>query len=97
MHPIFEGDNVGKLTETEFTEIVNSVAGSMSDVVSVSIYGFHITVTFRSNSGKTEWNSFLEFDEQTGNYSYTRPYPGAASPWVFGNDVQSRIRGLISS
>jgi hypothetical protein len=88
---------MGKLTDSEFAGIVNSVAGSMSDVVSVSIFGFDVDVTFRSNSGKTKWNSYLKFDEQTGHYSYTSPYLGAASPWLFGNDVQSRIQGIISS
>lgn len=83
---------MSKLSESEFVNIVHSVAGDMPEVLNVSIYGFEVDVTFISNSGKTSWNSFLRFDELTGKYTYTSPYTGAALPWQFGNRISSRIK-----
>jgi|LGOV01.1.fsa_nt_gb hypothetical protein len=81
-----------KLSESEFESIVHNVAGAMSEVLDVSIYGFRIDVTFESNSKKTHWNSFLDFDEVTGYYTFTSPYSGAALPWQFGNRIQAELQ-----
>lgn len=86
-----------QFTEFEFADIVNSVAASKSNVASVSIDRFCVEVTFRSNSRKLKWNSYLNFDEQTWHYTYTSPYSGAASPWVFGDEVQRKIKAAIAS
>lgn len=96
-HAIFEGDDMGALTESAFADIVHSVAGSMWNVARVSIRGFDVEVTFRSKSKKSTWDSSLKFDEQSGDYSYTQVYPGSASPWVFGNQVQERMREILRS
>ena len=72
-----------KLRESEFDSIVYSVARDMPEVLNVSIYGFKVEVTFKSNSGKTDWNSFLDFDEVTGKYTYTSPYCTGCLPCAF--------------
>lgn len=86
-----------KLTEVEFDSIVNSVAREMYEVLDVSIDGFEVKATFKSNSGKSKWNSLLVFDEMTGKYTYTRPYLGAALPWQFGNSISDRIKELLNT
>lgn len=85
-----------KIRESEFDSIVYSVAGDMPEVLNISIYGFKVEVTFKSNSGKTDWNSLLDFDEVTGKYTYTSPFHGAALPWQFGNRISSRIKELLN-
>jgi hypothetical protein len=84
------------LSESKFNSIVYSVAGSMPNVLSVSIYGFKVNVTFQSDSKKTDWESFLDFDEVTGDYTYTSPYIGAALPWQFGDGISSRIKQILN-
>ena len=86
-----------KLTESEFDSIVYSVVEEMSEVLDVSIYGFKVEVTFKSNSGKSKWNSVLDFDEVTGKYTYTSPYLGAALPWQFGNSISGRIKEILNN
>ena len=88
---------MSKLSESEFSNIVHSIARDMPKVLNVSIYGFNVDVTFESNSGKTDWNSFLRFDEVTGNYTYTSTYRGAALPWLFGDRISSRIKEILNS
>ncbi len=88
---------MSKLSKSEFDRIVYSVTRDMPEVLNVSISGFEVTVTFKSNSGKTKWNSFLNFDEMTGKYTYTSPYLGAASPWVCGNRISNRIKEILSN
>ncbi|MEK0289280.1 hypothetical protein P5F77_01965 [Caldifermentibacillus hisashii] len=85
-----------KLRESEFDSIVYSVVEDMPEVLNVSINGFKVEVTFKSNSGKTNWNSFLDFDEMTGNYTYTSTYLGAALPWQFGKRISDRIKELLN-
>ncbi len=89
---------MGQLTESEFADIVNDVAASWSRAERISIVGFGFTVTFRSQSGRSTWNSDMTFDQETWHYTYSdNPhYPGASS-WAFGDAVQKRIRQTIRS
>lgn len=90
---------MGQLTESEFADVVNDVAASRSDVVGVSIGGFGVNVTFRSNSWKPTSESYLHFDEQTWHYTYrdNPHYPGASASLGFGDAVQRGIREIIAS
>ncbi|WP_425803335.1 hypothetical protein ACHOLT_17695 [Desulfitobacterium sp. Sab5] len=85
-----------QLSESEFDSIVYSVSGDMPEVLNISIYGFGVEVTFESNSRKTDWNSFLDFDKVTGNYTYTSPYLGASLPWQFGDRISRRIKDMLN-
>jgi hypothetical protein len=84
-----------ELTESEFADIVNDVASSWSRLESVSIGRFSIKATFRSKSGRSTWDSYFNFDEETWHYTYTNVYPGAA-PWAFGDEIQRRIQAIVS-
>lgn len=81
-------------TESDFADIVGDVAASQYRVDHVSTLRFSVTVTFRSRSGRSTWESHMSFDPGSDwHYSYTNPYPGG-TPWSFGNEVQRRLRAL---
>jgi len=90
---------LSKLSKSDFDRIVYSVAGDMPKDLNVSIIGFKVDMTFESNSGKTHWEAYLNFDEVTGNYTYTPLYMGVSPslPWVFGNEISSRIKDILNN
>ena len=90
---------MSKLSKSEFERTVYSVAGDMPQVLNVTINGFRVDITFESNSRKTHWDAYLNFDEVTGNYTYTPLYRGVSPtlPWVFGNEISSRIKEILNN
>lgn len=91
--------NMKKISESEFNEIIGSVADNMREVSDYSIYGLSVEVTFKSNSGKSSWNAFFNFDkdEIEGNLRCNSPYPEASVLRVFGDNVLDRINDLLSN
>lgn len=88
---------MGALSGPEFDSIVQSVARDAYRVIDADTSGFHVRVTFRSQSGKSRWEAQYDFDAETGDYSYWENphYPGSAQAWGFGNQVRERIKLAI--
>lgn len=89
---------MGRISEFDFDSIVRSVATDAYRVIDANTFGFHATVTFRSQSGRSQWEAVYDFDAETGDYSYSENphYPGASQAWAFGNTVRDRIKAATT-
>ncbi|HEV2890306.1 MAG TPA: hypothetical protein VGX28_07990 [Frankiaceae bacterium] len=82
---------MGKVTESEFADIVSDVASGMWKVESASTFGYNATLEFRSNSGRSSVEAHLSFDADSGRCtSITCPY-NANKPSQFADEVERRI------
>jgi hypothetical protein len=82
---------MGRLTESEFSAIVNDVVGSMWKIESASVTGFTAMITFSSNSGKTSVPATLDFDDETGRCTrIVCPYRANRASF-FADEVERRI------
>lgn len=77
--------------ELEFAAIVQAVAAGAYKLKRFSTNGFNVEAQFRSNSGRGSWPADFTFEE-TGDYRYSHPYPGATAPRAFGDEIRRRIR-----
>ncbi|MEU3361182.1 hypothetical protein [Streptomyces albidoflavus] len=79
--------------EEAFEEIVRAAAERTSKIDGVSVDGFFVDVRVRSNSGRSSWGSYLNFDEANGDYRLPRPpYPGANAPERLGDAIRESYR-----
>lgn len=82
--------------ESAFASMVNDVAGRFGNIKSVRTIGYDVEAKFRSRSGKQVWTAWFHFDDETGHYNYSHPYPGAGWPFKFGDEVGQRIREAVA-
>lgn len=83
---------MGRLTESEFSEIVADVAASMWKIESASAIGFTVDITFSTRSGKGSVAASLHFDDDTGRCTTIYcPYTDANQPRFFADEVERRI------
>lgn len=86
------------IDEYEFEKIVSDVLGGNSDVASYEFFGTAVQITLYSRSGKSKWNTFLDFNDGgriTGIYTYTQGYEGATQPWSIGNKISRKIKSTL--
>ncbi|HHF7012229.1 MAG: hypothetical protein UIH32_09155 [Streptococcus mutans] len=76
-----------------FERCVYEAADASYYCENVEIFGLAVEVTFRSKSGKSNWNATLYFDEN-GDYQYWCGMPGASEPWALGNAIKNNIQSL---
>jgi hypothetical protein len=84
------------LNENDFSKLVFDVAKDNPDVVDVNVSGFNVDLIFDSRDGKTRWNAFLCFNEKSARYEYFCPLQEAVLPSAFGDEVQERMRFMMT-
>lgn len=83
---------MGRLTQSDFANIVNEVTTGMSMVRNASTTGFHVEVEFASRSGKQSLYAGLGFDGDTGRCTTIRcSTPGATQPLTIANAIEREI------
>jgi len=84
------------LNENDFSKLVFDVAKGIDEVIDVNVFGFNVDLIFDSKDGKTRWNAFLCFNEKSGRYEYFCPRQEAVLPSRFGDEVQERMRFMMT-
>jgi len=83
---------VRRLTESEFSAIVDEVTSRMYNVRKASSSGFHVEVEFASRSGKQSLYAGLRFDGDTGRCTTIQcPTPGATQPLTIAKAIEREI------
>ncbi len=94
-------DKVGNLTREQFEDIVMKAAQKVSDVNDVKVLGEHIQLTVKSKSGKSTWNTFLNFFDENGNLSLNCEccggYPEGNVPKFFADEIRRQMKYLIET
>lgn len=85
---------MSKVTEPEFADIVSDVASGMWKVESASTFGYHATIEFASNSGRSSVEAYLTFDGDSGRCTEISCVYPANKPREFADEVESRIDAL---
>jgi hypothetical protein len=85
------------ISKEEFRAIAEDVAASAWKIEVVSITDYRVDIGVRSNSGKGSYEGWVDFDPQTGHFTWgANPYyPGANGPLRFGDQVQARLMELF--
>lgn len=84
------------LNENDFSKLVFDIAKDDPCVIDVNVFGFNVDLIFDSKDGKTRWNAFLCFNEKSGRYEYFCPRQEAVLPSRFGDEVQERMRFMMT-
>lgn len=83
---------MGRLTDAQFSAIVDDVADSMRTIQSATAHGFNAHITFASRSGRSSVEASLHFDAESGRCTAIRcPYTTANQPHFFADEVERRI------
>lgn len=94
-------DKVGDLTREQFEDIVMKAAEKVSNVNDVKVIGEQIQLTVKSQSGKSAWNTFLNFFDENGSLSLNCEccggYPGGKVPKFFADEVRRQMKYLIET
>lgn len=86
------------INQNEFERIVSEILDKTADVVSYKFFRMAVEVQLFSRSGKTKWNTFLDFDDNgiiTGRFTYTERYSGASQPIAIGKNISRRIENVL--
>ncbi|MDX9871567.1 MAG: hypothetical protein RBT41_03985 [Clostridia bacterium] len=91
-------DKVKGVSGDQFADILKDAAKDTPDVVSTDVFDKAVEVTFRSNSGKTKWNAFWNFEnaagELTDKFVCNAPYNNAAVLRQFSRNVLKRLKNI---
>lgn len=92
-------DKVKGVSGVQFADILKDAAKETPDVVRIDVFDKAVEVTFRSNSGKTKWNAFWNFEnaagEMTDKFVCNAPCDNAAVLRQFSHNVLKRIKNIV--
>ncbi|MFL0167554.1 MULTISPECIES: hypothetical protein [Clostridium] len=92
-------DKVKGVSGVQFADILKDAAKETPDVVNIDVFDKAVQVTFRSNSGKTKWNAFWNFENATGEltdkFVCNAPYNNAAVLRQFSRNVLKRLKNIV--
>lgn len=91
-------DNLKGVSGVQFADILKAAAKETPNVVNIDVFDKAAQVTFRSNSGKTKWNSFWNFENATGEltdkFVCNAQYNDAAVLREFSRNVLKRLKNI---
>lgn len=94
-------EHVSDLSQDQFQEVVKRAAQNAPNIQDAKIYGKDIQLSVKSKSGKTSWNAFLNFFDETGKLSadcnYWGGYSNGKAPRFFADEIRKQMKYMIET